>query len=98
MIGSGGNRLKMIVTLSLYRYETLSAKLWAFSRMGMARLLMPRVKGLTFWKLMGTGAGDGFSTKPNFGVYTIMCVWEDEASARLAFKQKSSETAKDGSL
>ena len=75
----------MIVTLSLYRYETLSAKLWAFSRMGFARLMMPRLAGLKFWKLMGTGAGDGFSTKPNFGVYTVLCVWHDEASAKLAF-------------
>jgi spheroidene monooxygenase len=74
----------MIVTLSLYRYDSVVAKLWAFSRMGIARLMMPRVAGLIFWKLMGTGAGDGFSTKPNFGVYTIMCVWTDAASAQKA--------------
>lgn len=78
----------MIVTLSLYRYNSLPAKLWAFSRMGFARLMMPRISGLKFWKLMGTGAGDGFSTKPNFGCYTILCVWDDTASATNAFKSK----------
>ena len=78
----------MITTLSLYRYETLSAKLWAFSRMGFARLMMPRVNGLKFWKLMGTGAGDGFSTKPNFGCYTILCVWENAQSAKVALTSK----------
>jgi spheroidene monooxygenase len=78
----------MIVTLSLYRYESLAAKLWAFSRMGFARLMLPRISGLTFWKLMGTGAGDGFSTKPNFGVYTILCVWDDAQSASLALNAK----------
>jgi spheroidene monooxygenase len=78
----------MIVTLSLYRYQSFAAKLWAFSRMGFARLMMPRVSGLKFWKLMGTGAGDGFSTKPNFGVYTILCVWDDQQSARDAFTSK----------
>jgi spheroidene monooxygenase len=79
---------RLIVTLSLYRYESLGAKFWAFSRMGFARLMMPRISGLKFWKLMGTGAGDGFSTKPNFGVYTILCVWDDAQSARLAFASK----------
>ena len=78
----------MITTLSLYRYETLPAKLWAFSRMGFARLMMPRIEGLRFWKLMGTGAGDGFSTMPNFGVYTVLCVWADEASAKTALRTK----------
>ena len=75
----------MIVTLSIFRYDGVAAKLWAFSRMGFARLMMPSITGLKFWKLMGTGAGDGFSTKPNFGVYTVLCVWSDQASAKLAF-------------
>jgi spheroidene monooxygenase len=79
---------RLIVTLSLYRYESLGTKLWAFSRMGFARLMMPRISGLKFWKLMGTGAGDGFSTKPNFGVYTILCVWDDAHSANTAFTSK----------
>jgi spheroidene monooxygenase len=74
----------MIVTLSLYRYESLSAKLWAFGRMGFARMMLPRIVGLKFWKLMGTGAGEGFSTKPNLGVYTVLCVWDNLASAQAA--------------
>jgi spheroidene monooxygenase len=74
----------MIVTLSLHRHDTLAGKLWAFTQMGVARLALSRVPGLVHWKLMGTGAGEGFSTKPNFGVYTLMCVWRDEASARVA--------------
>jgi spheroidene monooxygenase len=76
----------LIVTLSLYRHDGLAAKLGAFSQMGFARLPLKRLgqSGLLHWKLMGTGAGAGFSTWPNFGVYTLLCVWRDEASARAA--------------
>jgi spheroidene monooxygenase len=76
----------MIVTLSLHRHDTLFGKLWAFAQMGLARLPLARVPGLVHWKLMGTGAGEGFSTTPNFGVYTLMCVWRDEASAKRALE------------
>jgi spheroidene monooxygenase len=76
----------MIVTLSLHRHATLAGKLWAFAQMGLARLALARVPGLVHWKLMGTGAGEGFSTTPNFGVYTLMCVWRDEVSAKRALE------------
>jgi hypothetical protein len=55
----------MIVTLSLHRHDTLASRLWAFAQMGLARRPLKRVPGLRSWKLMGTGAGDGFSTRPN---------------------------------
>ncbi len=86
----------MIITLSLYRYESTAAKLWAFSRMGLARLMMPRIAGLRFWKLMGTGAGDGFSAKPNFAVYTVLCVWDNQdcAERALALQQPFTGNAK----
>ncbi|MCU0831662.1 MAG: spheroidene monooxygenase [Rhizobiaceae bacterium] len=77
----------MIVTLSLHRHETLASRLWAFGQMGLARAPLKRVAGLRTWKLMGTGAGDGFSTTPNFSVYALLCVWDDEACARAAMAQ-----------
>jgi spheroidene monooxygenase len=50
--------------------------------MGLARPSMARVKGLTFWKLCGSGTGEGFTPKPNTGVYGMLCVWPDENTAR----------------
>jgi spheroidene monooxygenase len=82
----GERKTAMIVTLSLHRHDTLGGKLWAFAQMGLARLPLARVPGLIHWKLMGTGAGEGFSTTPNFSVYTLMCVWSDEAAARKALE------------
>ena len=43
--------------------------------MGLARPFMARVPDLSFWKLCGSGTDEGFTPKPNFGVYAVLCVW-----------------------
>ena len=43
--------------------------------------LLSKVPGLNFFKLLGTGAGAGFSLYPDFGTYSILCVWKDRSSA-----------------
>ncbi len=69
------------MTLSFHRYEGLG-RVWAFARMGISRLALPRVPGIGFWKLLGSGAGEGFSVVPNPGVYAILATWGSEAEAR----------------
>ena len=39
------------------------------------------IPGLRFYKLLGTGAGNGFSLWPDFSVYAFLAVWEDEKHA-----------------
>lgn len=50
--------------------------------MGLARRYMRRIDGLSFWKLCGSGTGQGFTPLPNTGVYAILGVWPDLAAAR----------------
>lgn len=50
--------------------------------MGLARRPVSRVPDIGFWKLCGSGTGEGFTPKPNTGVYAILCVWPDEETAR----------------
>jgi spheroidene monooxygenase len=50
--------------------------------MGLARLSMPRVDGIGFWKLCGSGTGEGFTPRPNWGVYAILATWPDADTAR----------------
>jgi hypothetical protein len=33
------------------------------------------IEGLVFYKLLGSGAENGFSSKPNFGTYALLCIW-----------------------
>lgn len=74
--------MQQVVSLSFYRFDSFSARLWAFTMMGLARSPMARTPGIGFWKLCGSGTGEGFTPKPNFGVYAILATWADEATAK----------------
>ena len=71
-----------VVTFSLFGFSALGRRLWAFSQMGLAKPSLRNTRDLGFFKLMGTGAGAGFSTKPNFGVYTLLAEWPSLDVAR----------------
>lgn len=73
--------MQQVVSISFYRFGSLSARLWAFAMMGLARGAMARTPDIGFWKLCGSGTGEGFTPKPNFGVYAILATWPDEATA-----------------
>ena len=75
------------VTLSLFRFDSAPARLWALSMMGFARLSLPRVADLGFWKLCGSGTGEGFTPLPNTAVYAILCVWPDAQTARARLEE-----------
>ncbi|MFC3614262.1 spheroidene monooxygenase [Lutimaribacter marinistellae] len=50
--------------------------------MGLARPAMARIEGIGFWKLCGSGTGEGFTPVPNTGVYAILATWPDLVTAR----------------
>ena len=50
--------------------------------MGLARPKMRQIDGLQFWKLCGSGTGEGFTPVPNTSVYAILAVWPDAETAR----------------
>ncbi len=74
--------MTQVVSLSFFRFGSVSARLWAFAMMGLARRPMARVPGIGFWKLCGSGTGEGFTPRPNFGVYAILATWPDMDTAR----------------
>lgn len=88
------------VTLSLFRFDGLADRLWAFAMMGLARRHMAQIPDVQFWKLCGSGTGEGFTPRPNTGVYAILCVWPDQATAKAGldapilkrYRGKASET------
>ncbi|MEY3959640.1 MAG: hypothetical protein RIR14_293, partial [Pseudomonadota bacterium] len=50
--------------------------------MGAARLSFWRMPDVGFWKLCGSGTGEGFTPRPNTAVWAILATWPDEATAR----------------
>lgn len=71
-----------IVSISFFRFDTATARVWAFAMMGFARLSLPKVPDIGFWKLCGSGTGEGFTPLPNTAVYAILASWPDETTAR----------------
>jgi spheroidene monooxygenase len=69
-------------TLSLFRFSGPFSRLWVIGQMAKARLDLRREPHLMFWKLCGSGTGEGFTPKPNWGVWAIVAAWPDEAMAR----------------
>lgn len=79
-------RMPLITTVTLFRYRSIRDKAWAFTQMG--RMLgwplanpLAGTAGLRFGRLMGSGAGNGFGLRPNFGVYAFLGHWDDRAAA-----------------
>jgi len=72
------------VTLSLFRFGSVSARLWAFSQMATARFALKGIRDLQAFKLCGSGTGEGFTPIPNTAVYAILGTWPDHDAARRA--------------
>ena len=70
------------VTLSLFRFDSLPSRLWAIGQMGAARLSLGAMPQARFWKLCGSGTGEGFTPRPNWSVWAILAVWNDTETAR----------------
>lgn len=70
------------VSLSFFRFPTLTGQLWVLGQMGATRLAFARMPELRFWKLCGSGTGQGFTPRPNREVWAILAVWDDEERAR----------------
>lgn len=74
--------------ISFFHFPNKASKWWAFKQMQLAHDNLTRVSGLDFYRLMGSGAGEGFSIKPDWSVYTLLQVWDKKESA-INFNQSS---------
>ena len=50
--------------------------------MGLARPAFARVPDIGFWKLCGSGTGEGFTPAPNTSVYAVLATWPDLKTAQ----------------
>lgn len=70
-------------TLTLFNFG--SNWYWPFKEMAFAKNNFSKIEGLEFNKVMGTGGGSGFSLKPDFSTYAILCVWKNKDSSESFF-------------
>lgn len=68
-----------LTTITFFKFR--KNKVWAFAQMGLIPSKLQQKSGLRFFKLMGTGGGNGFSLWPDFGTYAFLGVWDNQKSA-----------------
>lgn len=76
-----------VTTISFFKFKSIRQKVWAFGQMQFAHASLATVSGLTFYKLMGSGREIGFNPAPDWGVYAMLAVWEDETAAMAFLKE-----------
>lgn len=70
-----------ITCITFIRAEAFSARTKAFFMMQFAHKHLRSVSGLQFYKLMGTGKGDGFNPFPDWSTYSLLTVWDSMGQA-----------------
>lgn len=68
--------------ISFFKYEGLRNKWRALGHMGRPLLLDKNINGLTFWKSLGSGSGNGFSIWPDFSTFGLLTVFNSESEAQ----------------
>ena len=76
-----------IVTVTFFRFSGFRNKYWAFGQMGLRHLQAGYANGLSFAKMLGVGAGNGFSIFPDFGRFVWLCAWDTEQQAEHFFQK-----------
>jgi Fe-S cluster biosynthesis and repair protein YggX len=73
--------MPQVTMLHFFKFSGFKNSYWAFKMMQMNHLPLKKVKGLDFYKLLGTGGGDGYQWKPDFSTYALLTVFSDESAA-----------------
>jgi spheroidene monooxygenase len=79
------NLMSQITSLTVLKYKGFANKFWALSMMQFGHKYMSSVKGLSFYKLMGSGK-DNFNPLPDWKVYAVLQVWEGKSFAQEFFE------------
>ncbi len=74
--------MSQTTTITFFKFNTFSAKLWSLSMMQLAHPELKKVQGQTFYKLMGSGRGLGFNAFPDWSTYVLLQAWQDETAAQ----------------
>ena len=68
--------------ISFFEYSGFRNKWQALGRMGRPPIVLDQVEGLSFFKPLGTGSGNGFSMKPDFSTFGFVAVFDSEELAK----------------
>lgn len=81
--------MDQVTTITFCRYKSLFHKIWAFFMMQFAHSFLKNIEGMTFYKLMGSGKSLGFNPLPDWSVYALIQVWDNNELARQFIKSSA---------
>lgn len=67
--------------ISFFKYSGAKTKWHALGRMGRPPIANQNIDGLSFWKPLGVGSGNGFSIWPDFSIFALLSVFDTENQA-----------------
>jgi len=88
-----------VVLMSLFQFRGLN-RLWGMRQMAVLPPELKKIDQLQFFKVLGTGAGLGYSSMPNFGQWGLLTVWptveharrfHEESAIMAQYREKSTE-------
>jgi hypothetical protein len=74
--------MSQVTTITFFKFKTIRNKFWALSMMQLAQSRLKDTEGQSFYKLMGSGRGLGFSAFPDWTCYVLLQVWANETAAQ----------------
>ncbi|MEJ6675339.1 MAG: hypothetical protein QNK88_07530 [Polaribacter sp.] len=80
--------------ICFFKYKGFKNKWDALGRMGRPPVSLSKINGLTFFKPLGTGSGNGFSILPDFSTFGFVAVFETEEHAKEFTNSKNIEQYK----
>ena len=80
---------EQITTISFFKFSAFPNMFWGFLMMLFAHKDLSKVKGLSFYRLLGSGNGTGFNPFPDWSIYSLLQVWESEKTANDFFNSST---------
>ncbi|MCX2743595.1 spheroidene monooxygenase [Mangrovivirga sp. M17] len=77
--------MKEITAITFMRFPDFKSRYKALTMMNEGHQYLSEIQGLNFYKLMGSGKGNGFNPFPDWSVYCLMTNWKDTDSATKFF-------------
>lgn len=68
--------------LHFFNFSGFKNSFWAFKMMQLGHYSLQNIDGLVFYKLLGTGGGDGYQWRPDFSTYALLTVFSDDKKAQ----------------
>lgn len=85
---SNSMKSKQITTITIFRFDGIH-RYWIFTQMQRSLAGFGKIKGLEFFKMLGSGGKNGFSKMLNLNVYAFLGVWESESEANDFFEKSA---------